>query len=72
MESSVSATPLISRTLAILVANLPVLLIPVVHLNLQISPQIFEKNLKNAIIRDLGEDDSRKKPEAKNLVTLSL
>jgi hypothetical protein len=47
-------------------------LIPVVHLDLQISPQIFEKNVPNAIIRGLGEDDSRKKPEAKNLVTLSL
>jgi hypothetical protein len=51
-------------------ANLP----PVVHLDLQISPRIFEKirNDPNAIIRGLGEDDSRKKPEAKNLVTLSL
>ena len=29
-------------------------------------------NGPNGIIRDLGETDSRKKPEAKNLVTLSL
>ncbi len=29
-------------------------------------------NNPNAFIRGLGEDDSRKKPEAKNLVTLSL
>jgi hypothetical protein len=34
----------------------------------------FEKirNDPNGIIRGLGETDSRKKPEAKNLVTLSL
>jgi hypothetical protein len=46
----------------------------VVYLDLQISPRVFEKiwNVPNAIIRGLGEDDSRKKPEAKNLVTLSL
>jgi hypothetical protein len=52
----------------------PVSLIPVVHLDLQISSRIFEKILNdpNAIIRGLGEDHSRKKPEAKNLVTLSL
>ncbi len=43
------------------VANLPpVLLTPVVHLDLRISPRIFEK-----IRYDV-------KPEAKNLVTLSL
>jgi hypothetical protein len=56
-------------------ANLPtVSLTPVVHLDLRISPRIFEKirNDPNVIIRDLGEGDSRKKPEAKNLVTLSL
>jgi hypothetical protein len=45
-----------------------------VHLDLQISPRIFGKirNDPIAIIRSLGEEDSRKKPEAKNLVTLSL
>ncbi len=44
------------------------------HLDLQISLRIFEKlrNDPNAIIRGLGEDDSRKKPEELNLVTLSL
>ena len=52
----------------------PVSLTPVVHLDLRISPQIFEKILNdpNVIIRGLGEGDSWKKPEAKNLVTLSL
>jgi hypothetical protein len=43
------------------VANLPpVSLTPVVHLDLRISPRIFEKirNDPNAIIRDLGEGDS--------------
>jgi hypothetical protein len=37
-----------------------VLLTPVVHLDLQISLQIFEKNLNdpNVIIRGLGEGDS--------------
>jgi hypothetical protein len=52
----------------------PVSLTPVVHLGLRISPQIFEKirNDPNVIIRGLGEGDSCKKPEAKNLVTLSL
>jgi hypothetical protein len=46
----------------------------VVHLDLRISPRIFEKirNDPNVIIRGLGEGDSCKKPEAKNLVTLSL
>jgi hypothetical protein len=39
-----------------------------------IDPRIFEKlrNGPNGILRGLGETDSRKKPEAKNLVTLSL
>jgi hypothetical protein len=52
----------------------PVLLTPVATLELVISPRIFEKILNgpNGIIRCLGETDSRKKPEAKNLVTLSL
>jgi hypothetical protein len=56
----------VSTTRVVLVANLPsVSLIPVVHL--QISPQIFEKlgNDPNAIIRDLVEDDSRKKTRSK-------
>jgi hypothetical protein len=57
------------------VANLPpVSLIPVVHLYLRLSPRIFEKirNSPNAILWGCGETDSSKKPEAKNLVTLSL
>jgi hypothetical protein len=46
----------------------------VANLELQISTRIFEKirNSPNGIIRSLGETDSRKKPEVKNLVTLSL
>ncbi len=43
------------------VANLPpVSLTPVVHLDLRISPRIFEKiqNDPNVIIRGLGEGDS--------------
>jgi hypothetical protein len=49
-------------------------LTPVANLELRISPRIFEKNRNgpNGIIRGLGETGSRKKPEAKNLVTLSL
>jgi hypothetical protein len=52
----------------------PVSLITVVHLDLQISPWIFEKIRKgpNGILWGWGETDSWKKPEAKNLVTLSL
>jgi hypothetical protein len=53
----------------------PVSRTPVENLELRISPGIFEKirNDPNGIIRGLGETDSRKKkPEAKNLVTLSL
>jgi hypothetical protein len=52
----------------------PVSLIPVVHLDLRLSPRIFEKirNGPNAILWGWGEADSSKKPEAKNLVTLSL
>ncbi len=52
----------------------PVSLTPVANLELQISQRIFEKILNgpNSIIRGLGETGSRKKPEAKNLVTLSL
>ncbi len=58
--------------------NLPLLsttpAVPVVPLHFRISPRIFEKiwNDPNVIFGDLGEDDSWKKPEAKNLVTLSL
>jgi hypothetical protein len=52
----------------------PVSLTPVANLELRISPRIFEKirNGPDGIIRGLGETDSRKKPEAKNLVTLPL
>jgi hypothetical protein len=48
--------------------------VSVVHLDLRISPRIFEKiwNDPNVIIRGLGEGDSWKKSEAKNLMTLSL
>jgi hypothetical protein len=54
-----------------LVANLPMVsLILVVHLDFQILKKIW--NDPNVIYRDTGEDDSRKKPEAKNLVTHSL
>ncbi len=51
-----------SATLGVMVENLPpVSLIPVVHLDLQISLRIFEKVLNdpNGIIRGWGEDDSR-------------
>jgi hypothetical protein len=57
------------------VANLPpVSLIPVVHLDLRLSRRIFEKirNGPNPILWGWGEADSSKKPEAKNLVALSL
>ncbi len=52
----------------------PVSLIPVVHLDLRISPRIFEKirNVPNAILWGWEETDSSKKPEAKYHVTLSL
>jgi hypothetical protein len=52
----------------------PASLIPVVNLELRISSRIFEKirNGPNGSLRGLGETDSQKKPEAKNLVTLSL
>jgi hypothetical protein len=47
---------------------------PVVHLDLRKSPRIFEKirNEPNVIFMGLGEGDSWKNPEAKDLVTLSL
>jgi hypothetical protein len=44
----------------------------VVHLELRISPRIFEKNGSDGILRGLGETDSGKKPEVENLVALSL
>jgi hypothetical protein len=49
-------------------------LTPVANLELRISPRIFEKirNGPYSVIRGLGETDSWKKAEAKNLVTLSL
>jgi hypothetical protein len=49
-------------------------LIPVVHLDLRLSPRIFEKirNGPNAIFWGWGKLIHQKKPEAKNLVTLSL
>ncbi len=52
----------------------PVSLTPVANFELRISLRIFEKirNGPNGIIRGLGETGSREKPEAKNLVTLSL
>jgi hypothetical protein len=52
----------------------PVSTTPVANLELGISPQIFEKirNDPNGILRGLGETDLWKKPEVKNLVTLSL
>ncbi len=52
----------------------PVSLMPVVHLDLRISSQIFEKirNGPNGILWGWGETDSWKKPEAKNLERLSL
>ncbi len=52
----------------------PVSATPVVHLELRISPGIFEKirNGSIGILRGLGETDLWKKPEVENLVTLSL
>jgi hypothetical protein len=46
----------------------------VVNLELRISPRILEKirNGPNGILWGWGVTDSEKKPEAKNLVTLSL
>jgi hypothetical protein len=62
----VSLTPL---------ANLPPvsLILVVVHLDLQISLRIFEqiRSDPDAIFRGFGENNE-KRPEAKNLVTLSL
>ncbi len=53
------------------VANLPpVSLTPVVHLDLWISPRIFEKirNDPNVIIRGLGEGDSWKKNQKQKIL----
>ncbi len=52
----------------------PVSTTPVVHFELPISPRIFEKiqNGLNRILRALGETDSCKNSEVKNLLTLSL
>jgi hypothetical protein len=53
----------------------PVSTTPVVQLELQISPPIFEKirNGPNGILRGLGGKlIQEKKPEVENLVTLSL
>ncbi len=43
------------------------------HLDLRISSRIFEQNRNDpkVIFKAMGEGDSWKKPEAKNLVTLS-
>ncbi len=51
----------------------PVSTASVVHLERRISLQIFEKiwNGPDGILRGLGETDSWKKPEVKNLVPLS-
>jgi hypothetical protein len=52
----------------------PVSTTPVVHIELRISPRIFEKirNCRNGILRGLGKLVHEKKPEVENLVTLSL
>jgi hypothetical protein len=54
--------------------SLQVSMTPVVHLELRISRQIFEKiiNCPYGILRGLGETDSWKKSEVENFVTLSL
>jgi hypothetical protein len=59
--------PPVSRTLAKLVEKFAAGV-------LQISPVIFEKirNGPNGVLWGWGKTDSSKKPEAKNLVTLSL
>ncbi len=52
----------------------PVSTTPVVHLELQISPRIFEKiwnGLNNGILKRLGGTDSRENPEVENLLALS-
>jgi hypothetical protein len=66
---------LLLTTLAKLVASLlPVSLIPVVHLDLLISPRISKK-FETVLMGYSGAGGKliyKKKPEAKNLVTLSL
>ncbi len=72
--------PPISLVFLIPVANLPpvhlppVSATPLVHLELRISPRIFEKIRKGpiGILRGLGETDWWKKTEVENLVALSL
>ncbi len=73
--ASLIPTTILPPVSLILVANLPpVSLITVVHLDLRVSPWIFEKmwNGPNGILWGWGETDLWKQPEAKNLVTLSL
>ncbi len=56
------------------VANLPPMsFVAVVHLDLRISPQIFEKNRNdpNFIFEGLGEDDSAKILKQKSRDTVS-
>ncbi len=52
----------------------PVSTTSVVHLDLQISPRIFEKihNGPNGILRGLGETDSRKNQKSKSRDTVPL
>jgi hypothetical protein len=55
-----------------LVANLPQVTTTPTE-NLRIAPRIFEKmEISLMLYQGLGEDDSWKKHEARNLVTLSL
>ncbi len=53
---------------------LPMSLILMVHHDLRISPWVFEHNRNDTSVffRGLGEDDSWKKPKAKNLIAMSL
>jgi hypothetical protein len=64
--SLVSLTPMNSLS--------PVSLTPVININSQISPRIFEKIQKgsNGIFGGLGDTDSLKKLEVENLVSDSL
>ncbi len=66
----VANLPPVSTTLAVLVVNFSAhVVVPVVHLDLQIFPRIFEKILNdpNAIIRGLWEDDSREKKQKQKI-----
>jgi hypothetical protein len=60
--------PLVSTTLAVNLPSMSTTL--VVHLELLISPQIFENiwSVPNGTRRGLGETDSWKNPEVENLV----